>query len=173
MGEIINWSNNNDGFIMAILAILSLILSAVTIMVSIKTARMPYKKRLKLGSSYNILFSQYSITSKVNSQTVGMSITAVNIGFRDINISFLGLAVKDKIFFGKKQKMVGINEDIGGKGIIHPTELNEANYNTTDLVLAFTQIPNAKVYVYAIDTEGKKYCHCIGKAKNIIRNLSE
>ena len=172
MSEIINWCNNNDGFIMAILAILSLILSAVAIIVSIKTARMPYKKGLKLGSSYNILFSQHPITSKVNSQTVGMSITAVNIGSRDINISFLGLAVKDKMFFSKKQKMVGINEDIGGKGIIHPTELNEANYNTSDLILAFAKIPNAKVYMYATDTEGKSYCHFIGKAKSIIRNLS-
>ena len=49
MNEIINWCNNNDGFIMAILAFLSLLLSAVAIIVSIKTARMPYKKGLKLG----------------------------------------------------------------------------------------------------------------------------
>lgn len=172
MSEIINWCNSNDGFIMAILAILSLILSAVAIVVSIKTARMPYKKGLKLGSSYNILLSQDPFTSKVSSQTIGMSITAVNIGSRDINISFLGLAVKDKMLFGKKEKMIGINEDIGGKGIIHPTELSAANYNAFDLISALTKKANAKVYMYATDTEGKSYCRFIGKAKSVIGNLS-
>lgn len=172
MSEIINWCNNNDGFIMAILAFLSLLLSAVAIIVSIKTARMPYKKGLKLGSSYNILFSQDLITSKVNSQMAGMSITAVNIGARDVNISFLGLAVKDKSFGKNKRILSGINADIGGKGIVHPTELNKANYNAIDLISALDKIPNAKVYMYATDSEGKSYCHFIGKAKSIVRNLS-
>lgn len=43
LGEIIKWCNENNGFLTALLALLSLFLSAFAIAVSIQTARLPYK----------------------------------------------------------------------------------------------------------------------------------
>ena len=41
----IQWCNENNGFLTAILSITSLLLSVTAIVVSIMTARLPYKKK--------------------------------------------------------------------------------------------------------------------------------
>lgn len=172
MNEVIQWCNDNNGFLTAILSFLGLLLSVIAIVVSIRTARLPYRKGLRLGFSYNILFSKNIITSQANTQMAGISVTAVNVGARDINISFLGLAVKDKSLGKSIQKMVGITSDIGGKGVLHSTELNEAVYSALDLIQSFSRIPNAKVFLYATDTEGQIYCRRFLTAQNIIDHLT-
>ena len=171
MTDIIDWCNENNGFLTAILSLLSLLLSGIAISVSIKTALLPYRKKLKLGASYNIGVSKDLITSQISSQTIGMSITAVNIGSRDINLSFLGLAVKDKSFDNNIRKMEGLLSDIGGKGIVHPTELGEARYDSNDLIKVLSHIPKAKVYICAMDTEGKTYRRRLWNAQDIIDHL--
>lgn len=143
MNEVIQWCNDNNGFLTAVLSFLGLLLSVIAIVISIRTARLPYRKGLKQGASYNIVFSKNVITSQVNTQMAGISVTAVNVGARDINISFLGLAVKDKSLGQSIQKMAGITSDIGGKGVLHSTELYEAVYSVSDLIQSFSQIPNA------------------------------
>ena len=44
----IEWCNQNNGFISAILSIIGLLLSIIAIVISIHTARLPYKKKLLL-----------------------------------------------------------------------------------------------------------------------------
>ena len=172
MQEFIEWCNTNNGFLTAILSILSLLISVIAVVVSLKTARMPYRKSIKLGCSYNILYSANHSTLQVSTQTDGMSITAVNTGARDVNLSFLGLAVKDKTLGKGLMKMEGLISDIGGKAIVHPTELSEAKYKASDLIKAFSKTPNARVFIYATDTEGKVYCRSLWRAKDIISHLS-
>lgn len=48
--NIIRWCNENNGFLTAILSLIGLVLSVTAIVVSIRTARLPYKKKLMLGS---------------------------------------------------------------------------------------------------------------------------
>ena len=48
--NIIQWCNENNGFLTAILSLIGLVLSVTAIVVSIRTARLPYKKKLMLGS---------------------------------------------------------------------------------------------------------------------------
>lgn len=43
--------NDNNGFLTVFLSLMNLILSVTAIVVSIRTARLPYKKKLLLGSS--------------------------------------------------------------------------------------------------------------------------
>ena len=50
MKYIIEWCNNNSGFIQSILACLTLLASLIAIVVSIKTSKIPYKKRMLLTS---------------------------------------------------------------------------------------------------------------------------
>ena len=52
--EFICWCNENNGFLTAVLSIIGLLLSMIAIVVSVSTARMPYKKRL-LNKSVQIL----------------------------------------------------------------------------------------------------------------------
>ena len=46
--NIIRWCNENNGFLTAILSLIGLVLSVTAIVVSIRTARLPYKKKLML-----------------------------------------------------------------------------------------------------------------------------
>ena len=48
--NIIQWCNENNGFLTAILSLIGLVLSVPAIVVSLRTARLPYKKKLMLGS---------------------------------------------------------------------------------------------------------------------------
>ena len=50
--NIIRWCNENNGFLTAILSLIGLVLSVTAIVVSIRTARLPYKKKLMLSLTY-------------------------------------------------------------------------------------------------------------------------
>lgn len=56
--NIIQWYNENNGFLTAILSLIGLVLSVTAIVVSIRTARLPYKKKLMLGSYMSVGASQ-------------------------------------------------------------------------------------------------------------------
>lgn len=51
--NIIRWCNENNGFLTAILSLIGLVLSVTAIVVSIRTARLPYKKKLMLIGNGN------------------------------------------------------------------------------------------------------------------------
>ena len=74
MELIVNWCNKNNGFITAILSAIGLLLSIIAIVVSIRTARLPYKKKLKLTSSVDVVFSNNTITGEVISSIMGITV---------------------------------------------------------------------------------------------------
>lgn len=173
MNDIILWCNNNTGFLTAILSIIGLLLSTIAIVISLKTARLPYRKAIKLTTSYDVLFSKNMVTSDVVSQMAGISVNAANIGARNINITFLGLAIKDQSLGRKPQKLSKINEEMTGMGLLKPTEISTISYNTIDLIQCFSKVRNdAQVYAYAIDSEGTNYYKKAGKAGLIVKYLS-
>lgn len=53
---IIEWCNLNSGFLTGVLSLLTLVVSVIAIVVSIHTAKLPYKKKIKLSSSVDIAF---------------------------------------------------------------------------------------------------------------------
>jgi hypothetical protein len=77
----IQWCNDNNGFLTAILSLIGLILSVTAIVVSIRTARLPYKKRIMLGSSL-LLGTSVVPGVSVESSILGMSASATNVGNR-------------------------------------------------------------------------------------------
>lgn len=95
MSSIIEWCNINSGFLTGILSLLTLIVSIIATIVSIRTAKLPYKKKLKLSSSLDVAFFQNPSTGEFGSQIMGVSVNVANIGSRNINISYLGISVKD------------------------------------------------------------------------------
>ena len=84
MEEIIKWCNENNGFLTGLLSLLTVIVSIIAIVVSIKTARMPYKKSIVLTSTTNFLIGQNNFSGQVVSQFSGVSINAANVGNRNI-----------------------------------------------------------------------------------------
>ena len=59
--NIIQWFNENNGFSAAILSVVGLLLSSIAIIISIKVAKLPYKKKIKINMSYNYFFSRWKI----------------------------------------------------------------------------------------------------------------
>lgn len=69
--EIIEWCNNNQGFISAILSLLTLIASIIAIIISIVTSRLPFKKKLLLTSGSFI---------GIGFKCTGTHVTVTNVG---------------------------------------------------------------------------------------------
>ena len=86
--NVIQWCNDNNGFLTAILSLIGLILSVTAIVVSIRTARLPYKKKLLLGSSILLGVSRIPLRGTETS-LMGLSSTATNVGNRTISLHTL------------------------------------------------------------------------------------
>lgn len=151
MNDIIEWCNLNVGFATIVLSIGTLIMSLVAIIVSICTARLPYKKKLLLvvGSFIGI-----------GIDTDGIHITATNIGNRKIKINKIGLLINEKYIINTntiKESLVTLS--IG--------DSTEQYFDNKGLKVLKSFKPNAKVYGYVEDTEGKIYKKYICKVNKI------
>lgn len=171
--SIIEWCNINNGFITGILSLLTLIVSIIAIIVSIRTAKLPYKKKLKLSSSLDIAFSKNPATGESVSQIMGISVNVSNVGSRNVNISYLGISVKDKSLYNGKEKLTKIKDEVTGNGIIAPTEVKTEFFKKNDLIYVLSKLgKKAKLYLYARDTEGKEYYQKAGYAYKMVDQLS-
>lgn len=168
--DIIAWCNENNSFLTGILSLLTLVVSAIAVVVSIHTARLPYMKRLVLSSDITILFGTNNFTGQPLSQFSGITVNATNIGNRSINIKFLGFAIRTNF---KLQKMQTRDRELGGKGILESTAISTVEYTAKEL-MGFSELkPRTKVYCCAIDTEGKTYLKYYGRAGKISNNLQK
>ena len=82
--SIIEWCNLNEGFINAVLAIISLLLSCVAIGVSIQAIRLPFKKKLKVECYLGF------VTQRPENNE-GIIVTVTNVSNRDIVIYEISL----------------------------------------------------------------------------------
>lgn len=160
----VQWCNDNNGFLTAILSLIGLILSVTAIVVSIRTARLPYKKRIMLGSS-----TLLGIRPGVSASIRGISVSATNVGNRTVNLMYLGYAVK------KDGNMLYLyNRDFDRKASLAPSEMSESQFYTDDLIKCFSrENRNIKLFVYAKDTEGKEYMRKAGTVGKLLDNLSK
>lgn len=168
--DFIEWCNNNNGFLTALLSLIGLTVSVIAVIVSIRTARLPYKKKLKLSASIMFNFEQDILTSKISASIMGLSANAINVGRRTINITFLGFAIRDskgKIKF--MQKTQSINE---GSGVMSPTEIHSTHYSISDMFNALTNLEDKTVvYICAQDSEETIYKKKYGTAIRICEHL--
>ena len=171
MENIIIWCNENNGFLTGILSLLTLLVSVIAIYVSIRTARLPFKKKLKLISKVNVLIEQNVFAREVCSQIGGITIEAINLGNRNVNITYLGFAVKE---FGKPlQKLQTINRVLGGTGILSPTQVSGMEYSVAELNNLKQFKPRAKLFCCAMDSEGKTYKKYYGRAGRVLNNVQK
>ncbi|MGN0509829.1 MAG: hypothetical protein ACI4GX_11350 [Ruminococcus sp.] len=173
MNEIINWCNNNTGFLTGILSLIGLIISTIAVIVSIRTARLPYKKKLKLSSSIDMEFSKNIVTGEVSSGIRGVSVNVVNCGSRNVNITYLGIAIKNKNVEPTMQKLTKIRDTITGTGLISPAEVKTEEFKKKDLLYSLSNMCDreAELFICAKDTEGNEYLEKLGTVGKMIDNL--
>ena len=169
MSSIIQWCNENTGFLTAILSAIGLLLSSVAIVVSISTARLPFKKRILLGSSVNIGTTIIPGVS-VNTSILGMSATATNIGNRRVSLTYLGYAIKKD---GQIIILYPLDREFDCKGSLAPSEVLETQFSKEELIGRLGgEKRDLKLFVYAKDTEEKEYKRKAGTIGKMIDNLS-
>lgn len=151
--EVIEWCNSNQGFISAILSLLTLIVSIIAIIISLITSRLPFKKKLLVtcGSVIGIGF-----------ENTGVHVTATNIGNRNVFIKNLGIKVGKNIFTNIKT----IEES---RIILKPAETTTQYFWSSDYSNLSKVNQNKKAYAYLEDSEGKIYKKYICKVKNLVK----
>lgn len=170
--NIIEWCNQNNGFLAGLLSVLTLITSIIAIIISINTARLPYKKKLFLSRNISFEVGTDISTNKKIMRLLCVHINASNVGNRNVNITFIGYAVK--IPGQELQTMQSIQRELGGTGILKPTEMTSARFSAADLHGFNDLPPKTKVYYCVIDSEDTKhlkYCGELYALKNNIQKL--
>lgn len=193
MDECIKWCNENNGFLTAILALLSLFISVLAVVVSIKTAKLPYKKRLALKVTF-INDIARDVDGSILIPPADICVNVVNTGNRAINLTFLGLGyyLKSPRFYvirkyierkntkvNKSQKLkitkLGILGSDTSVENLTPSKTVPTRYNRTCLrKFLETKIDKEKMlYACAIDTEGWEYYCKFDTVQNVIAKLSD
>lgn len=167
---IIQWCNDNNGFLTAILSVIGLLLSIIAIVVSIHTARLPFKKKILLGSS---LLLGASVNSEITTKPfiIGLAASATNVGNRMVSLTYLGYAIKRE---GRLNKIYPINREFQNKAFLESSEMFEVQFQREELKKAFSKVPQkTKLFVYADDTEGTEYKRRVGTVGKLLQNLED
>ena len=140
MSEVIKWCNENVGFATIILAVLTLLFSIIAIIVSIRTANLPFKKMVKIEAG------RYSSTDG----DTGLHVTAINCGNMDFTIISMGFVTKEN------KLMVNLHSNNR-----YPARLKNgeqiSEYFTDKAQEIQSLESNYIVYAYVKDSEGKIY----------------
>lgn len=145
----VKWCNENSGFITAVFSLLSLLISTIAIIISVLTARLPFKKALRIsGGSY------FGVGSGQEDKQ-GIYVNALNVGNVPINIVELGLWHNNK-------QILNVHTIKEARGILTQMSSVEQEFCSESLREAFRG-KTGKVYAFAKDAEGKIYkkylCH--------------
>lgn len=90
--EIIQWCNNNEGFLTMLLSLFTLVTSIIAIIVSIKTAQLPYKKKIDINTFYD----------EIDKNKYSCRLSIVNTGNKIIGISYVCLKYGDNLLYSSE-----------------------------------------------------------------------
>lgn len=170
MQDLISWCNENEGFTNAVLSCATIFISVVAVFISIKMAKLPYKKKMKLSGGVGLAFGQ-GIESIA---LVGYYVTVCNVGNRPVKITFLGLALSKPNKRSRKEMdlLRNLNGTNKSDAPILPTETFEVEYNVEKLVSSLMKYEKDRmVYLYVSDTEGKITKKKIGTLEQFIKQF--
>lgn len=138
--SVVQWCNENVGFATIVLSALTLMVSIVAIVVSIKTAQLPYKKLLKIETG-----SRFTIDGEI-----GLYVTAINCGNMDSTMQSMGFISKEKKF------IINVNSNNQ-----YPARLHNGEMITEFFTIRASEIQNLlsyhKIIAYVKDSEGRVY----------------
>lgn len=147
LDEIIKWCNDNSGFAQIILSLITILISFLAIIISIITARLPYKKKILLtcGSYIGIGYDDD-----------GIHVTVTNIGNRNVCIKNIGIILDKKMIlqakesFSLKDKILEPGESVST--YLSSTDLKEYKAPTKKSYAFFEDNENSKKYKYICKT---------------------
>lgn len=143
--HIINWFNSNSEFVNAILSFSSFLLSGIAIIVSIRTARFPYRKKIKIKCA-----KKYTIINDFTQQHTGFTVTVTNIGARMIVIECIGIILSGINVYIKKDIKHYPYKLQKGDALSESFDLNDLKKKCLKMGL-----PNdIKLYGFVDDSEG-------------------
>lgn len=140
----IEWCNVNEGFISAILSIVSILLSVLAVVISIIISKFPYKKKIAIS------FYTY-LGAGSNTGNDYYSVEATNIGNRVIKVSFVGIGYKES---GNWKKLYSIHMKNAQNEMLN---INTTVNSVYEINGVNECLKNHKLYAIAIDIEGKIY----------------
>lgn len=149
----IDWCNNNMGFASLLLSALTLLVSVLAIAVSIHTAKLPYKKKLLVTAG-----------SYFTDGSVGIHVTATNVGNRNIKIKTIGILMGKMVYVNK-------NSLFDSKIILTQGDETSQYFDSEDLrtSIATNKISiSTRMIAMVEDTEGKRYKKRLPKVKKIL-----
>ena len=85
--ELIEWCNENEGFINAILSILTLTISTIALYSSIKLAYLPYRKRIIINPIFGMKKDKYNlelIIANTGNRLIGINYIIVKYNNIDV-----------------------------------------------------------------------------------------
>lgn len=85
----IEWCNNNEGFATILLSTLTLIVSIIAIVVSIKTSKLPYKKKININIVYN----------ELDGNLYSCQLYIINTGNRTIGVTNVCLEYDNQLIY--------------------------------------------------------------------------
>ena len=153
MADFINWCNNNVGIISIILSALTLFVSMIALVVSIRTARLPYKKKVRVSTG-----------SYISAENIGCYVTATNVGNRKIKIQNIGLKCYGKVFINTKTIMESKAFLGTGDTTTQYFELDELKRQLIAAKAKQKQIIKA----FVEDTEGSIYQKRLSSVKRLV-----
>lgn len=148
----IEWCNQNTGFVSLLLSTLTLLVSFLAIVVSVHTARLPYKKKIL------IICGSY-----ISEDGTGLHITATNVGNRDVYVKTIGFLIKKMVYINK-------NTILESKKILKQGETTSQYFHEEEIrELIKKNEVNSWTNVWALveDSEGKRYKKKLTRAGRI------
>ena len=144
MQSVIMWCNANQGFVSALLALVSLALSSAAIIVSIIVDRLPFRKKLAIGFYTNMGVG-------LSDGLQFYSVEATNIGNRTIKVSFVGIGFREHT---RWKKAINHKKPNPTNTMLNVNETVIAQYDIIDINKLMSE---KRIYAIAIDIEGKVY----------------
>ena len=149
MNDFIQWCNDNQGFLTFILSALTILISIIAIVVSIKTATLPYKKKVLIKATIT------HTSSSGISELTNMSILVRNLSSVPIVIKEIYLGYKNKFKLVKTEDQL---YKVKNDNVI--SQMSWVNYtlNLDDIKSLLENIsPNKKIYLIIKDNDGKVF----------------
>jgi len=145
--NLVEWCNCNQGFVEAIMCLSSIIIGVVAVVVSLKTAFLPYKKE--------VLFNPFFYRDE--SGKIGCIIHVANVGNRIVVIDVIDLKCHNMILG------TVYGNDKCGYVAIEPSQIREYK-GCLDISEDEWCGDKTKVLIEAVDIEGKKYSTYVDRA---------
>ena len=150
----IEWCNNNNGFSSLLLSALTLLVSILAIIISIHTARLPYKKKVLVVTG-----------SYISSDGVGLHITVTNIGNRSIKIKTIGFLFENQVYINK-------NTLLESQILLMQGETTSQYFNIAEMkekIKERSVNSSCTIRAFMDDTEGKRYKKRLIRADKLIK----